>query len=149
MTEGLKTIEGQVASINLEKRLMAIEDRKGIIFYSVSWMPNQDQKIQKLKVGYYVKPTVEVKGDSSGRLIDLPYSERPADWPKSNKGGGGKSYAPRNEKLIAFLALHRDAVQAAQITTTPDTQDYDAFMQMCYDRAKKDVEQAMKDFGGA
>ena len=65
MTDGLKTIEGNIASINTEKRLMAIEDRNGIIFYSVSWLQPQDQKIQKLRVGYYVKLTVEVKGDSS------------------------------------------------------------------------------------
>jgi hypothetical protein len=102
MTEGLKTIEGQIASINPEKRLMAIEDRNGIIFYSVSWLQPQDQKIQKLKVGYYVKPTVEVKGDSSGRLIDLPYSERPADWPKSNKGGGGNWQPKKPRFTIGF-----------------------------------------------
>jgi hypothetical protein len=106
MTEGLKTIEGQIASINLEKRLMAIEDRNGIIFYSVSWMPNQDQKVQKLKVGYYVKPTVEVKGDSTGRLIDLPYSERPADWPKSNKGGSGQNWQPKKPRITIAATVN-------------------------------------------
>ena len=104
MTEGLKTIEGQIASINLEKRLLAIEDRNGVIFYSVSWLQTQDPKIQKLKVGYYVKPTVEVKGDSSGRLIDLPFSERPADWPKSNKGGG--NWQPKKPRVTIAATVN-------------------------------------------
>jgi len=103
MTEGLKTVEGQIASINSEKRLLAIENRDGIIFYSVSWLPTQDQKIGKLKVGYYVKPTVEVKGDSTGRLIDLPYSERPADWPKSNKGTG--NWQPKRPRFTIGFTI--------------------------------------------
>ncbi|HUW85519.1 MAG TPA: hypothetical protein VMV55_01450 [Methanoregula sp.] len=104
MTEGLKTVEGQIASINSEKRLLAIENRDGIIFYSVSWLPTQDQKIGKLKVGYYVKPTVEVKGDSSGRLIDLPYCERPADWPKSNKGTG--NWQPKRPRVTIAATVN-------------------------------------------
>jgi hypothetical protein len=54
-----------------------------------------------------------------------------------------------NPKMVAFLALHRDAVQLFQSTTTPDTLDYEQAEDVVYERAKKTLERAMKDFGGA
>ena len=76
MVEELKTIEGQIVSIDFQKRTMALEDRAGILFYRVDWVQSQDHKIQKLKAGYYVKPTVEAMTENSGRLINQIEKER-------------------------------------------------------------------------
>jgi hypothetical protein len=138
MTEGLKTIEGQVASIDLQKRVMAIENRDGVIFYSVTWVQPHDNKVAKLKVGYYVKPTVEVKTDDSGRLIDLPYSQRPDDWPKkaSHGGFGGKTYVPKNDKPILYESILKSLCDVA----SPDdfqNQTYEQKMDRIAAQAKK------------
>ena len=54
-----------------------------------------------------------------------------------------------NPKLAAFLTLHRDAVALFQSTTTPDSVSYEEAEDIVYEQAKKTLEQAMKDFGGA
>ena len=146
MTEAsLKTIEGQIASIDPAKRIMALEDRDGIIFYSVSWLQNNDQKLAKLKVGYYVKPTVEVKSESSGRLLDMPYSERPADWPK--KGSGWKGGKPRNERLIVLQSSLKVAADLFQVCHAPDTQGYDEACDLVVEKAIEMTDKIMKNGG--
>ena len=42
---------------------------------------------------------------SSGRLIDLPYSERPADWPKLNKGGSGGNWQPKKPRITIGFTI--------------------------------------------
>jgi hypothetical protein len=54
-----------------------------------------------------------------------------------------------NSKMAAFLALHHDAVQLFQSTTTPNDIPYEDAERIVYDQAKKTLERAMKDFGGA
>ena len=54
-----------------------------------------------------------------------------------------------NPKLAAFLTLHRDAVALFQSTTTPDSVSYEEAEDVVYERAKKTLNKAMEDFGGA
>jgi hypothetical protein len=144
---GLQRVSGQIIAIDHAKRTVVIrsyDDKKFEATTPLKWHERLDARMMKNKERYfvtciYLDETIE----------DCQYFQKPADWPQQQGKPAWTDGKPRNEKLIAFLALHRDAVTGAQTTTTPDTQDYDAFMQMCYDRAKKDVEQAMKDFGGA
>jgi len=114
MTEELKTIEGQIVSIDFQKRTMALEDRAGILFYRVDWVQSQDHKIQKLKAGYYVKPTVEAMTENSGRLSDIPWAERPADWPRKQSGGKGNwQNKPRNERPMIFESVFKSCCDQA------------------------------------
>lgn len=53
-----------------------------------------------------------------------------------------------NDKLVAFLALHRDMVSLFQSTTVPDTQDFEQAADLIYMAAWKAAETAMKDFPG-
>lgn len=53
-----------------------------------------------------------------------------------------------NDKLVAFLALHRDMVSLFQTTTAPDTQDFEQAADLIYMTAWKAAEMAMKDFPG-
>ena len=54
-----------------------------------------------------------------------------------------------NPKLAAFLTLHRDAVALFQSTTTPDSVSYEEAEDIVYEQAKKTLNKAMEDFGGA
>jgi hypothetical protein len=51
--------------------------------------------------------------------------------------------------LIAFLALHRDAVALFQSTTTPDSVSYEEAEDIVYEQAKKTLNKAMEDFNGS
>jgi len=59
-----------------------------------------------------------------------------------NGNGNGK-----NQKLITFLALHRDAVSMFQTTNPLSDQGFNDAMDQVYERAKKDLDRAMADCG--
>jgi hypothetical protein len=149
---GLKTVEGQITSINYEKRGLAVKDKAGDThpFYWSEIFKMVNYKGEPLQQWWFVRITAELrKSDDTWWVTSQEYFKKPDDWPKPQGGKyGGRQFQPRNEKLIAFLALHRDAVQTYQSTTTPDTQDFEAACALIYDQAKYDVEQAMKDFPG-
>jgi hypothetical protein len=103
----------------------------------IAWGPAQDAALGKYKENYKAKVTYEV--GTPNRLTEI--------LSLFKKDGSGKgSYQPRNEKLIAFLALHRDAVSAFPMSSS---QDYEKTMDVIYAQAARDTERAMKDFGGA
>ena len=142
MTDGLKQIDGQVASIDYENRHFALEDRAGIIFLKVSWAPKFDRIMGKQKVGFYEKPTVCMISDTSASLEDIQYTQRPADWPKS--GGKGKAFQPRNERLIVIQSMCKLGAEVFAITTTPNQMDFDVAMDLIIDRAIHDTDTIMK-----
>jgi hypothetical protein len=150
MAEELKTIEGQIVSIDFQKRTMALEDRAGILFYRVDWVQSQDHKIQKLKAGYYVKPTVEAMTENSGRLSDIPWAERPADWPRKQSGGKGNwPSKPRNEKPMIFESVFKSCCdQAGQQPHFDHTsQEYEKRMDRIWQVAKKISLEIIKESG--
>jgi hypothetical protein len=55
--------------------------------------------------------TLEEKtgGLQEGIMVDLPYKERPADFPKVQKkgGSGGRPYVPRNEKIVVYECVYK------------------------------------------
>ena len=144
-----KTVEGQIVFIDHPAHKITVKDKTGkthdFVWPATAKMANN--KGEPLKQWWFVKVTGEPSGDL-WKLTDHTYFKRPDDWPfaKGASGGGGQ---PRNERLIVFQNMHTAALNGAQHATTPDGQDYDDFMDMVYARAKKDTEQAMKDFGGA
>jgi hypothetical protein len=74
--------------------------------------------------------------------------QKPDDWPARGGASGGRQYQPRNERLILFQNMHTAALNGAMHAITPDSQDYNQFMDMVYDRAAEDTARAMKDFAG-
>jgi len=146
---GLKTVEGQITFIDPAAHKITVKDRAGIN-HTMIWPPALHEKMSQLKQWWFVKVTGELaqEGFDIWKLISSDFFKRPDDWPASQHGGGGWKGQPRNERLIAFLALHRDAVSLFQSTTTPDTLDYEQAEDVVYERAKKTLERAMKDCGG-
>lgn len=146
---GLKTVEGQITFIDLAAHKITVKDRAGTS-HTMVWSPALHDKMSQQKQWWFVKITGEHQEDVDiWKLVSVEFFKRPDDWPASQHGGGGWKGQPRNERLIAFLALHRDAVSLFQSTTTPDTLDYEQAEDVVYERAKRTLEQAMKDFGSA
>ena len=152
---GPKKIEGEIIAIDPGKRTMALRslDEKGYEITTLFvWREARDldQTAQKQKPGWYVCATYEAQGDRN-LMIDVRYADRPANMRRQGGNGGnrgGRQFQPRNERLILFQNMHTAALNGAMHATTPDSQDYDEFMDMVYVRAKKDTDQAMKDFSG-
>jgi hypothetical protein len=145
-TPALKTVEGQILEIDKPAHKITLKARDGQK-HSFIWSPALDAEFTKLNQWWFTKVTGEHEIEFDiWRATSQGYFKRPDDWPFAKANTGGHSYQPRNERLIAFLALHRDAMSGAPISSD---QDYDAVMDMVYNRAKRDAEQAFKDFGGA
>jgi len=146
MTSELRQVEGQIASIDYEGRHFALEDRAGIIFLKVTWVQKFDGYMRKQKVGFYEKPTVITLTETTASLEDIRYVERPSDWPKSGKG---KSYQPRNERLIVLQSCAKLAADVYAITnlTTVQPEDFEGVMDLIIARAIKDTETLMKAGG--
>jgi len=142
-----KSVEGQIMFIDHPAHKITVKDRTGKThdFIWPASVKMENNKGEPLKQWWFVKVTGEKSGDL-WKLTDHTYFKRPDDWPFGKGGGGGGQ--PRNERLILFQNMHTAALNGAMHAVTPDTQDYDEFMDMVYVRAKKDTEQAMKDFAG-
>lgn len=145
----LKTVEGQITFIDPAAHKITVKDRAGAS-HTMVWPPALHDKMIQQKQWWFVKITGEHQTDFDiWKLMACDFFKRPDDWPAPQHGSGGWKGQPRNERLILFQNLHTAALDGAMHATTPDSQDYDEFMDMVYVRAKKDTERAMKDFGGA
>jgi len=140
-------IEGQIVAVSAEARTLAVKNKGGVTT-PLKWLPARDPDFGRLSQWWFIRVVAEKQGDY---LIAQAQSkwQKPDDWPSRGGASGGRQFQPRNERLIAFLALHRDAVALFQSTTTPDSISYEEAEDIVYEQAKKTLEQAMKDFGGA
>ena len=146
---GLKTVEGQIIAIDKPAHKITLKDRAGE-HHTFVWGPANDADFQKLEQWWFCKVTGEHQEDFDiWKAMGTVFFKRPDDWPARGGASGGRQHQPRNERLIAFLALHRDAVALFQSTTTPDSVSYEEAEDIVYERAKKTLNKAMKDFGGA
>jgi hypothetical protein len=105
------TLEGNLAAIDLASKFITLQLRDGSEV-KILYKPAQEPTIQKQKIGYYEKPAViPTAAPKEYTLEDLPYTARPADFPRlqrqqSGSGGyhgGSRPYQqPRNEKAIMY-----------------------------------------------
>ncbi|MGA9622047.1 hypothetical protein [Methanoregula sp.] len=102
---------------------------------------------ERLKKGMIVDAELIPDGDKKGWISKI--YEHKGEIRQESSGKIDEKNQHPNERLPVFLTFHRNALQGAQTTTTPDSQDYDAFMDMVYTRAKEDTDRAFRDFGGA
>ena len=145
---GLKTVEGQIIAIDKPAHKITLKDRAGE-HHTFVWGPANDADFQKLEPWWFCKVTGEHQKDFDiWKAMGTGFFKRPDDWPARGGAFGGRQYQPRNERLITFLALHRDAVALFQSTTTPDSISYEEAEDIVYERAKKTLNKAMEDFAG-
>jgi hypothetical protein len=158
MTKGeLKTIEGELASIDLEKRFFTLADRNGIIYpKKIIYGPQFDQTMAKQKIGYYEKVPVEVDEDSDEAVLqDIPFVKRPDDWPRRAQPGGkrGGNWQPRNDRAIMLQVCYKEACETSRHNIQQLTQEFDvdacnAQMDRALERAIKDAARLMKEADG-
>lgn len=108
-------VEGNIADIDTAAKFFTLEGRDGKVFLKVFWKLAHDAKMMKKKPGYYEAPVVEMEEHTGGLqeavLIDLPWKERPADFPRSqrqqgggNKGGG--NWQPKKPRVTIAATVN-------------------------------------------
>ena len=144
MTEELKQTEGQIVSINHDKRGLAIKDKSGDThpFYWQDHIKMTNNKGEPLKQWWFIKVVAEKRHDDTWWITSQGYFQRPDDWPTT--GGRKPEYQPRNERLIVIQSCAKLGADVFAITTTPDRMDFDTAMDLIIARAIKDTETIMK-----
>ena len=146
------SVEGNLATVDLEKRFFTLENREGVIFIRIDWdpLPYFDQKMRKQKIGYYEKPVVVMTGENTARLKELEYTARPASFPKrqQQKGTGSRQYQQRNEKLIVVQVLVKAYTDLYIASNPPDGLDFESGLDVILTAVEEDVDRLMKA-GGA
>lgn len=108
------SIKAAVDTIDCPTRTAKMIDEAGI-FYILKWSQGYlDDKMGKLKVGYYREFTVEKQADDTYRLTTVKWVDQ-KDIPawvgqryKSQGHGGGKPpYVPKNEKPMVFESVFK------------------------------------------
>ena len=141
-----KTLKGTVSSVNTVKNILVIEDTDGIT-HGFAYTAELDILVNKQKPRWFVEVTYRTQGDRE-LLTDIKYAERPASQKRGYGGSGARSYQPRNEKLIVIQSCIKACADVFAITTTPESMDFDAAMDLIITRAIHDTETIMKA-GGA
>jgi hypothetical protein len=142
---GLKEVEGQIIEIDKPAHKITLKDKAGAR-HTFIWGPALDTDFTKLNQWWFCKVTGEHEPDVDlWRATAQGFFKKPEDWPVSQHGGGGgRPFQPRNEKLIVLQSTLKACADVFAITTTPDTLDFDAAMDLIIARAIKDTETLMK-----
>ena len=156
MPEEPISVEGNLATVDLEKRFFTLENREGVIFIRIDWdpLPYFDQKMRKQKIGYYEKPVVVMTGENTARLKELEYTARLVSFPKrQQQKGGGRPFQPRNEKIIVYQCTYKEACETVrrQLLVPQeifDEAEFNRVMDIALARAIKDGK-ALIEAGGA
>ena len=138
-----KIVQGQIIAIDQGAHTIEVKDKAGVR-HPMMWAGPLNDSMARLKQWFFVSISAEKSGDL-WRVIDQTYFKKPEDWPVSQHGGGGgRPFQPRNEKLIVLQSTLKACADVFAITTTPDTLDFDAAMDLIIARAIKDTETLMK-----
>lgn len=145
MTDGLKSVEGQVTAIDPGAHKITVKTRDGQ-HHEMIWGAALHDRMSKLQQWWFTKITAEESG-GVWKVMAQDFFKRPDDWP-FQKGGAGKSFVPRNEKLIVLQSSLKAAVDLFQTCHAPDTQSYDDACDLVVQKAIEMTEKLMKA-GGA
>jgi len=139
-----KTVQGQIVAIDQGTHTIEVKDKDGVR-HQMMWAGPLNDSMARLKQWFFVSISAEKSGEY-WRVIDQTYFKKPDDWPVSQHGGGGGGWKgqPRNEKLIVLQSTLKACADVFAITTTPDSMDFDAAMDLIIARAIKDTETLMK-----
>jgi len=143
-----KIVQGQIVAIDQGTHTIEVKDKDGVR-HQMMWAGPLNDSMARLKQWFFVSISAEKSGEY-WRVIDQTYFKKPDDWPVSQHGGGGGGWKgqPRNEKLIVLQSTLKACADVFAITTTPDSMDFDAAMDLIIARAVKDTDTLMKA-GGA
>lgn len=116
MTSNLKTIEGQITTLDIPAHNVWLKDRDGNEHYFI-WGPALHDQMSKLKPYWFTKLTGEQDKDFPDlwKLTACQFFKRPDDWPfKPPAKGYGHGYQPRNENLIVYQTCYKEACETAR-----------------------------------
>jgi hypothetical protein len=138
-----KIVQGQIIAIDQGTHTIEVKDKAGVR-HPMMWAGPLNDSMARLKQWFFISISAEKSGDL-WKVIDQTYFKKPEDWPVSQHGGGGgRPFQPRNEKLIVLQSTLKACADVFAITTTPDTLDFDAAMDLIIARAIKDTDTLMK-----
>ena len=138
-----KIVQGQIVAIDQGTHTIEVKDKAGVR-HPMMWAGPLNDSMARLKQWFFVSISAEKSGEY-WRVIDQTYFKKPEDWPVSQHGGGGgRPFQPRNEKLIVLQSTLKACADVFAITTTPETLDFDAAMDVIIARAIKDTDTLMK-----
>jgi hypothetical protein len=124
----LKTVEGNLASIDYGKRIFTLLNKDGAIFIGITYPERFDAYMRKQKIGYYEHPTVTMTGSDTACLEDIRYVDRPAEWTRARKQGSGQAYDPLRDKRIAFQGILNAAINTFDLSwPNEEMQQVDAY----------------------
>jgi hypothetical protein len=146
MTEGLKQIEGQITSINHEKRGVAIKDKAGDThpFYWSENVKMVNHKGDELKQWWFIKVIAEKAKDDTWWITSQAYFQRPDDWPSTGGRKPTGQYQQRNEGLIVHQTTYKECCETARcLMLIPDgafdEEEYNRLMDVALERSIKDA----------
>ena len=143
LESGIKIVQGQITAIDHGTHTVTVKDIDGK-HHEMMWKGILIDKMEKLKQWFFVSISAEKSGDL-WVVIDQTYYKKPDNWSVSQKSGyGGKPFVPRNERIIVVQSCAKLAAEVFAMTTTPDTVDFDAAMDLIIARAIKDTETLMQ-----
>lgn len=137
----LKSVEGQITALDVPAHKITVKTRDGT-HHEMIWPGSLDDKMAKLQQWWFTKITAEKTGEY-WKVTAQDFFQRPADWPFAKGSAGGKSYQPRNERLIVLQSSLKVCADMFTACTTPDTQDYDQAIDMIVEKAIQITEKLM------
>jgi hypothetical protein len=124
---------GKIAVIDLAKRQMVLMDKDQILHPYTCAEP-LDMILQKQKVGYFVKVTLE--GDTCKNIV---FAQKPADLPFN------KSFQkPRNERLIVTQMLIKTYADLARFDFDPSDFNFKIARKIILDAVEEDIDRVMR-----
>jgi len=145
MTAGLKSVEGQVTAIDPGAHKVTVKTRDGQ-HHELIWGAGLHDRMSKLQQWWFTKITAEESG-GVWKVTAQDFFKRPDDWP-FQKGGAGKPFVPRNEKLIVVQVLIKAYSDLWMNTNTPDQVLFEDAREDILKAVEKDIDRVMK-IGGA
>jgi hypothetical protein len=139
----IPSIEGQIVGKDDEKRLLRVKDIEGTS-HLIIWPAFRDEVFKKQKEWWFVRVTGEYK-DHEFVPEDVTYWKKPDNWPASK--GYGKSFQPRNEKIIVAQTLLKCWTELWFNTITPDSVNFDQARDEILTAVENDLERVMKAGG--
>lgn len=110
--ELLKSIDGQIFSIDYSRRHISVRDRENTIhpFY---WSEQTDKKMRtrkgtELKQWWFIHITGEHRlSDDSWWVTEQQPFQKPADWPGGEQRRQRTGYQPRDDLIVVFQTCYK------------------------------------------
>ena len=154
MTDDLKLCEGQITSINHDKRGVAIKDKAGDThpFYWSENVKMINHKGEELRQWWFIKVIAEKGKDDTWWITSQSYFQRPDDWPSTGGRKPTGQYQPRNERLIVFQTAYKECCETVRaLIPLPDSEldevEFNHMQDIAVGRAIRDAKSLIEAAG--